>query len=345
MPRARWIAVGVAVVTAAATSSSAPPRPPRVAVLATVPGAATTALYLVDVGATALPPAVASVPHAPGAVVRASVVPGTETVIAIADGAARGDLSFAARAWRLSPGEPATPLVDRVVHASRPLITASGRVFVSRGAAGPAPAAAHGRVDHLTIDELDPRTGTARTVYATDGYLAFLAGATATELVVYRIAADGASIVAIDPDRGAVRTVIADLPPLARDFSIAGGALIFEDRDGDGWAVLRVELATGAVARVATSDRYALAPFAWPAGGVAWSGGGRGVHVIGERTPRAPVGDGVDVAVAQAGALVALSHTVADALPVPFVLDSARGTTSRVPAPPGTYAEIAGFVP
>lgn len=200
-----------------------------VALLATEPQGEETALYLVEPGAPLGAP-VARFEHLEGASVQAAVVPGTRTVLAVADRTPAFDRSFASALVKLAPGAPPTWLCDRVVVASRPLITADGRVFVSRGRAGK-PRDGELRVDDLTIDEIDPRTGRARTVHTMRGYLLYLAGASGDEIFVYRIRPDGADVIALSPT--GQRTVVASLAPTARRFSVdEGGALRFETLDG-----------------------------------------------------------------------------------------------------------------
>jgi hypothetical protein len=325
---------------------------PRVALLATAPNGAHTSLYVVRAGEAApmLAP-VATFTHLEGAAVRGAVLPGSDVVVAAADTAPTRDASFAASLFRVAPHAPPQVLCDRVVHASRPLVTAAGRVFVSRGVAGP-PLGGSMRVDDLTIDEIDPATGAARTVHVFSGYLAFLAGARGAEIVVYRIGPGGADLAGVDADTDAVR-VIAPLLPFARDFSIdeAAGAVVFQERDEQDsrmWTVDRLDLATGARTRLHRSASMSLAPFAWPGGGVALSPNGRGgLSLLGAgRLDPAPLGEGVDMvrAASAGGAWVAALHTVAGRLPVPFAVDTRTGAAAALAAPPGVRVEIAGFV-
>jgi len=326
---------------------------PAVALLATPPGGAHTSLYVVRPGeaAATLAP-VATLTHLEGAAVRGAVVPGSDVVVVAADTAPTRDASFAASLFRIAPHQPPQLLCDRVVHASRPLVTAAGRVFVSRGAAGP-PAGGAMRVDDLSVDEIDPATGAARTVHAFSGYLTFLAGARGAEIFVYRIGAGGADLAGVDADTGAAR-VITPLLPFARDFSIdeAAGAVVFQERDEQDrsvWTVDRVDLATGARTRLHRSASMSLAPFAWPGGGVALSTNGRaGLALLGGagRLQPAPLGEGVDFvrAASAGGAWVAALHPVAGRLPVPFAVDTRTGAAAALAAPPGARVEIAGFV-
>jgi hypothetical protein len=332
---------------------------PAVLLLATRPGASHTTLHLATLGAADPGPAVATLGHLPDAVVRASALPGTDVVVATADAAPGRDLSFNATLSRLRPHAPPEPLCDRVVHASRPLVTAAGRVFVARGVAGPEPSspepggAAPLRIDALSIDEVDPATGATRVVHTLSGQLLFLAGAWKDEIVLYRVSPGGADVIAVDADSGAERPIAAVLP-YARDFSIdeGSGALVFQERDESdprAWVVDRMDLATGRRERLASSPSHALAPHAWPGGGVAFTQGRRaGLALLGAAAGvRAPLGPGVDAiqAISPDRAWVAALHTSPSALPIPFAIRAATGEVAAIPAPAGARLAVAGFAP
>lgn len=326
---------------------------PRVALLATPPGGSHSSLYLVtpgDTGATLAP--AATLTHLEDAAVRGATVPGSDAVAVVADTLAARDLSFAASLFRVTPHQTPELVCDRLVHSSRPLVTASGRVFVSRGVAGPVTDKGY-RVDALTIDEIDLATGAARTILSHAGFLTFLAGAHDREILVYRVSAHSADLVGVDPDTGATR-VITELLPFARDFSVdpARGTIVFLERDAHdsrAWTIDRIDLANGARTRLHESASMSLAPFAWPGGGVAWSVEGRGgLALLGKGRPLspAPLGAGVDLvrALSTDGAWAALLHTVAGKLPQPFAVDTRTGQARALPAPGGARIEIAGFL-
>ncbi|MEP7120209.1 MAG: hypothetical protein ABJE95_04825 [Byssovorax sp.] len=329
---------------------------PLVALLLTRPGAGSTSLAIARAGASTTPTPVARFEHADAAVVKGAVVPGTSVVLAVADTTATRDLSFASSLFRVEPHRPAERLCDDVVYASRPLVTATGRVFVSRGTAGPEPVAPKlaGREDALTIDEIDLVTGAARTVHSFAGYLAFLAGEHAREILVYRVGATGADLVGVDPDTGNVRVIAPSMLPFARDFSVdpARGAVVLQERDerdARTWVVDRLDLATGARTRLATSSSMSLAPSVWPGGGVAYAPDSRGgLTLIGrEMKPiHAPTGDGVDQvqALSRDGAWVAALHTRPGELPIAFAIEAATGRTLALPTSTGARVAIAGFV-
>jgi hypothetical protein len=217
----------------------------------------------------------AKISHAPDAVVRGDVLSGGRAAVVVADAAGeRGD--FGAELLRVADDGAVRRLARGVLHASRPLASADGRVYVERGVAGrwPTPEeASRGRlrVDELTIDAIDPDTGAARVLYGWSGYALHLSGELGGELVVYRVGPEGADLVAIDRASGASR-LVTTLLPFARDFTIdaARGAIVMSNRDEHDsrtWVVDRVDLATGARTRLERA-REELAPFVTPAGGL-----------------------------------------------------------------------------
>ncbi len=354
----------------ALASGDTPTTGSVLALLAGRPGAEHTSLYLAPVGGSgaALAP-VATFGHLPGAAVRGAVLPGSSTVVAIADTAPTRDASFAASLFLLRPHAPPERLVDGVVHASRPLVTPAGRVFVSRGLAGPetdalgsksAPASM--RIDQLSIDEIDPETGATRPVLSYTGFLAFLAGSFDNEVLVYRVGPAGADLVGVDADSAKVRVILGDLLPFARDFSVdeAARRIVFEERDeasSSTWVVDEANLESGARKRLYQSATAALAPHLWPAAPgadpgappvVALSPGGKaGMRLVGGGPALAdPLGQGVDLVLATSsdGASVAALHTRPGSLPVPFAVETATGSAASVAAPPGARVTIAGFV-
>lgn len=329
---------------------------PHVALLVTKPGALHTSMYVATPGDSKPLAPVATFTHLPGGTARGAVLPGSSTVIATADTAETRDASFNASLFRVAPHEPPEVLCDGVVHASRPLVTADGRVFVARGTAGAEPKSsrlADMRVDALSIEEVDPWTGTLRTIHTMSGYLTFLAGSYGDEVLLYRISPSGADIVAIDPDTYAARTVVASLPPFARDFSVDPdtGTLVFQDRhetDTRTWTIESVDLVTGDRKRLRESASMNMVPRALRGGAVAWNPEGRGgLSILGEEKAGGPLGEGADWVLADSddGRWLAALHTVQGALPVPFVIDSASGKASILRAPEGSRVAIAGFVP
>ncbi|WP_437959731.1 hypothetical protein WME76_08840 [Sorangium sp. So ce119] len=348
--------VGRLLVPAALAAPNPSAASTRVAILATYPGAALTTLHIASLGGAKAGPALATLRHLSDAVVRARVVPRTPIVLATADTSPSRDRSFNASLFRIEPHAAPVALCDGVVHASRPLVTAGGRVFVSRGVAGPEPPPdgdlARLRVDALTIDEVDLATGATRAVHRHTGYLAFLAGAWDDELVVYRVAPRSADIVLVNPDTGATRVIAPSIPPFARDFSIdaAAGALVYQGRhevDPGTWVIERLDLKTGKRTRIETSASNGLAPHAWPGGGLAYTPDRRtGLVLVGARAAlRGPLGAGVDAvqAVSPDAAWVAALHTNPSAFPVPFAIHAESGEVAAIPAPSGARIAVAGF--
>jgi hypothetical protein len=211
------------------------------------------------------------------------------------------------------------------------------------------------RVDSLSIEEVDPATGSLRPIHTMNGYLAHLAGSIGSEIVLYRVGPAGADIAAVDADTGSVRSIVASLPPFARDFSVDEGerALIFQGRhetDSRTWVVDRVDLTSGKKTRLFEGSSLNLAPHAWPGGAVAYNPDGRsGLALLGAGAleVRSPLGEGVDVVLAasQDRRWLAALHTAQGALPAPFAINTETGAALALHGPPGARIAIAGFVP
>jgi hypothetical protein len=206
----------------------------------------------------------ATLEHAPGAVVRGDVSPDGRSVVVAAD---LGDVppsDWSSGLWRIEPNAPPVLLARGLYHASRPLASVDGRIYVQKGAAGAWPTvdearAGRLRVDRLWLDAIDPVTRTARTFYSWSGYTLHLAGEIDGDVVVYRVGPDGADLVRIDRATGRSRAA-ATILPFARDFSIdpTRRAIAFSNRheiDTRTWVVDRVDLETGARTRLAVSTR------------------------------------------------------------------------------------------
>lgn len=351
-----------------AESDAAPPpapapsaaQAPAVMMLSGPPGGDTTSLRLVTAGDATDPAPVATFRHLPGAVVRASAHP-SGAALAVADTQPGRDASFNASLFKLTPGKRAVVLADRVVHASRPHVTEDGRLFVSRGRPGTASPTAM-RLDKLTIDQVDPNTGTTTPLHQYVGQLLFMAGSASGELFVYRIDDQGADLVAIDVSSGAVRSIAPKVLPFARDFSVdaPNRKLIFQQRhvsDSRRWVVTRMDLDTGATESLFESASYAMVPYAWPGGSVAFNDQPKlGLAVrdaAGTSTRAGSLGTGVDVVLdawvpkagSAAGAYVAGLHQNPGSLPEAFVAKASTGEMWRLPVPAGERATIAGFAP
>lgn len=290
---------------------------------------------------------VARFTHLPGAAVRGALVPGTDQAVAIADTTPRRDPSFAASLFLLSTAEPARRLCDDVVHASRPLTSPDGRIFVVRGVAGPDPFQGP-RLDFLRLDDVDPATGVTRTLHTFTGQLLHLAGWHDGAVLAYRISADGADLVAIDAAPPHAVHPLADIPPFARDFSVDGDLLTFHDRDDDDphtWHIQQLDLRSAALTTRAAAVDMRAQPFA-AAGTVFAATTGGPLHRLDGRPLATPCtgADCVDllrVATRDARWLAGL-HVVRGALPRPFLLDSATGAATLL-APTAAWVDLLGF--
>jgi hypothetical protein len=288
----------------------------------------------------------AELDHAPGGEVRAALLPDGRVAVAAPAIVAR-DVSFDGGLWIVGGAGDATLVAGDVVHASTPVVAPDGRVLYVRGAAGIARDGL--RSDAFTVEAFDPHTGVLATLHAWDGLLVHLAACSDDEAFLYRVGPSGADLVAIDLASGVERTLLAEMLPFARDFTLHGGRLVFRERDetdARAWVVDALDLASGERERLYQGDTFALAPHVWPDGGVALSPGEGGLVLLGSADPvERPLGAGVDVVrgFSHDGRFVLALHTVAGALPEPFVIDRATGDATRLPAPPGARIALAGF--
>jgi hypothetical protein len=263
--------------------------------------------------------AIARVAHAPTAVVRGDVLRGAAGAIVAADEEGARDRDWGAALWRVD-ASGARVIARGLYHASRPLASIDGAVYVERGASGadPSPdAMARGalRTDALAIDAIDPSTGASRTVYSAAGYTLHLCGEIGAELVVYFVDYGRAQILAIDRASGAART-IASVLPFARDFSIdrARHLLVMSNRDSSDshlWAVETLDLATGSLARFYAQRDEAPAPFVLDDGQIAWTTNDRRGLSLAARTI-APYGAGFDAVTSTDGAWMTVDHVGGD---------------------------------
>lgn len=266
---------------------------PDVALLSTAPEAEFSELRFQPLAQTQLAPVAARLFHLPRESVLGAVVPGTRQVLVVAATASQQDLSFASSLFLLEAGKPARLLADRIALSTRPLVTSEGRVFVQRGRAG------ENRIDALTIDEIDLRTGRSREVLAFSGSTAFLAGNLGRELLVYRVGPQGADLIAVHADALGVRILIPKLAPLARDFVLTadGKALVYTQGEPSTgrWFIERLELATLARSRLAEGGTMALLPTPLPDGRLAFAPGvGLGLRDLEGATVVPPGGAGFE---------------------------------------------------
>jgi hypothetical protein len=197
--------------------------------------------------------------HLPDATVKIARL-SSGAVAAVADRVPARDRSWGASllfaAHTTEGARDPVELCDRVFHASRPLVLPTGELAVERGRAGPE-LPGRIRVDELTVDAVDPKSGAARTLYATTGFEAHLAAVAGNELVVYLVQPDATSLRAIDVTSGRERIVVPSLPPWAHDFSIENGALLVHNRDDvrhELQTIERIDLSNGNRTRVDTFE-------------------------------------------------------------------------------------------
>jgi len=315
-------------------------KPPSLVVVSTDGLAAKSTVWIYDGdGLTRL----GEVNHRVGAGVRAVTAPERGVVLVSAD--VSEDRSYGASLFRVEAGRAPQLLVDRLAHASRPLV-AGDAIWVSRGVAGPALDGVR-RVDALSVDSVG-FDGVAHTRFETAGWELHLGATTGADVLVYLKGAAGAQLLTVSTDGSTHRLLpVGGLSQSARDFTVDGrGRVVFADLDGSGWAVLRLE--SGNKERLLSSASDHLAPFAWR-DDVAFSqldsDGDVGLATLG-RGALGPVGRGVDVvrAVSSDGNWVALWHYRAGLVEPDVVLMPATGGRARVLTPPaGTRFEIAGF--
>jgi len=220
---------------------------------------------------------------------------------------------------------------------------------VVRGEAG---AAIEGetRVDRFSLDEVDLATGATRSWHEFDGHHLHLAATGGGEAYLYRVAPHGADLVAVDA-QGQVRVIRDRVLPYARDFSLdAEGHLIFRQRhrrDPRRWQALRIDADGGSPEVLYEGETFALAPHAWPGGGVLLNPRREGMSLLGSQDalPPHPMGPGVDLlrATSTDQRYVALLHTRAGVLPRPFVVDRQTGRVAALEVPDQERIAIAGF--
>lgn len=263
----------------------------------------------------------APIPHALYGVVRGDVLRGRRAVAVVADrpDAPKGD--YGSALYVVDEARGLRELTRGLYHASRPLASEDGQIYVQTGQAGAEPTRfdpSRLREDAVAIQAVDPDTGAKRTVYTWTGYTVHLAGEYGGELVVYRVGQGGADLVAVDRGTGKSR-LVASILPFARDFSVdqKRGALLFSNRDETDshvWTVESVDLATGARSRHASTRDVSPVPFAMEGGRLLVATPGHGLSLQPSPSARAsfmtPLGAGTDVVEAASpdGAWILFTH-------------------------------------
>ncbi len=306
--------------------------PPEVALICTPGDGETTELRFQRPGEKLEAP-VASFTHVARSTVNGALLPGTRTVVAVAQTVSSRDTSWAASLVRLEPGKPAVKLADRVAISSRPFVTSDGRVFVQRSVTGA----------RVTVDEVNPRTGALRAVHGFDGLLAFIAGAYEGELLLYRVADGAADLVAVHRDALGVRP-LTKLAPMARDFVVSGAALYFTTADEAGWRVARVDLKTGAQSTVARASHVAALPTVLDGKLALSPGPGEGLRYLDGTLALLPRGAGFERVQATSSGFALALHELPSSFPTAYAAELKTGRVLELAAPAGMRLDIAGVV-
>jgi hypothetical protein len=260
------LGAAIALVAAATAGPTSPTLRPRAAPGTRLPLAIVTADGEVSiVEATGARRTIAELEAPHEASLRAATGPNGFVFLDV-DRWVRGDLSFAGALVAVREGAKPVELATDVVHGSTPLPLPDGRVLVSRGVAGPASDGAS-RVDDLRVDAIDPSNGAVLTIATHTGYLLFLAGASGSEVLLYRVGIGGADIVAarLDGDH-AERTIAENVPPFARDFSVdpIDERLVYVNRRGADWVTTALDLRTGEDISLVAGSFMPMIPRALP---------------------------------------------------------------------------------
>jgi len=290
------------------------------------------------------------VSHRDGAAIRAATT-ADGGVVVNADVSPGKDLSFVGGLFLVREGEETRTLALDVVHSSTPHVLSDGRILVSRGAAG-AESPGVSRVDDLTVDAVDPVSGDVETIASFHGYLLFIAGTLGDEVFLYRIGEGHADIIAVDVRTSKERTLIPEINPYARDFSVDATTktLVYVNHSADPspaseWFTERLDLASLKAERVEEGPSMEVTPHTLPGGDVLMTldaekgasrlGGGpleigAGVSEIADIDPSATFATGT---VAMPGALGR-----------PFVVDLSTGKARPLPVANQKRAIVAGFM-
>jgi hypothetical protein len=310
----------IAVLLSVAALASAPPE---VALLCSRGDGDITELRFERPGEP-LAPAVAHFSHVPRATALGALLPGSRTVLAVAQTLNARDPSFASSLLRLEPGNDPVPLATGLALASRPLVTRTGRVFVQRA----------------TVDEVNPRSGALRTVLPG---LAWLAGEADSELILYRLTDSAAELIAVHENTLSVR-VLARIAPFARDFVVDGHTLYFTQIDREQWQVQRLDLRTRELAFVAHGPHVAMLPTVLPSGLAFSPGPGLGLRTAAGERALASQGPGFDrVRFVRGGWALGLNEVPSD-FPTGFAVELTSGRRLELAAPAQSRLDVAGAV-
>lgn len=214
----------------------------------------------------------ATLSHRTDGIANARFLPGTRTVMIIADtGAVDREGRFGASLFRAEPGRPVVEICSHVRRITSPLVTTSGRLFVVRGREGnkrneEVP-------DPITIEEVKGKS--LRVVARMNAWELWPLGEANGELVLHRAAPDGVSLIAVAMSTGAVRTIARDLEPGPR---VNGSAFLDGEHviaeHGRPVRIERVHVKSGAIEHLATTTTTSpTTPVAFR-GDVLYSSGG-----------------------------------------------------------------------
>jgi hypothetical protein len=339
---------------------------PAVILLEGAPEGTETRVVLRVPATGAQPRVLGVVPHVAGSARRGTLAPGApaRAYVVAAERESRRGSTYHSALWRVQEGSAPARLRGGLTDASRPLVTARGTLLVQSGSDGDEPVpdgsrALRERVDALTLDAVDPANGASRTLWRGRGMIAFLAAPLKDdEALVYHVDAGGAALFALDAATGATRPIVAQMEPLARDFSYdaARDEVTFARaslRHDGTWEVVSVPARGPATpadrARVRwRADSDHLMPRALRGGAVVISlPGDRGLARL-DAWPAlparvAPLGDGADEALGESadGRWLCLRHR-APGRELIALHAAAEGRTVTLDRP-DVYAEFVGF--